>query len=159
MCLVITLGGVKGEVEYDRLIKEFGVEKITIDNDPLLKKINIISDYSINNYKVLSSYKKPKGKKQNEKLDKIINNLAPYKENAYIRLTKKRDKVEKPEILKILNLIKKNLNVKIIEFKNHRKNNQFSICSKELVKNINEYYNYIQLEKHLVMSKNKIKER
>ena len=51
MCLVITLGGVKGEVEYDRLIKEFGVEKITIDNDPLLKKINIISYYSINNYK------------------------------------------------------------------------------------------------------------
>ena len=58
MGFTVTPWDVKGEVDYNRLIKEFGVEKIDIDNDPLIKEGKILHKNLLNNYKLLSQYKK-----------------------------------------------------------------------------------------------------
>ncbi len=88
-------------------------------------------------------YKVPQNKKQNNRLDKIINYLRPYDNKVYIKLTDIRGKSHPKEIKKRVKKIKKVLNMEIIEIKRNRRSNHYYLCSKKLVGVLNKYYKFV----------------
>lgn len=135
---IITFNSQSGKNAYMICIAEESipnfVERIGISHP---RKQNNLIEY----LKKGASYKKVVlHKKQNKKLEKIINYLSPYKNNVYIRLTNRREKISKESIERRLKLIKQTLKLKITELNRSRKHNHFYICSQELVNEINKFY-------------------
>ncbi len=88
-----------------------------------------------------ASYKVPVSKKPNERLNKIIAYLRPYQGNVYVRLTSRREAVGE-EVVERLKNIEKVVGMRLVEVKRPRKNNHFYICSRELLNEINECYEF-----------------
>ena len=92
-----------------------------------------------------ASYKVSKNKVPNKKLEKVIEYLRSYKDNVYIRLTKRRENVRKRAVKKRIRLIEKVLNVNVICTPRPRKNDHYYICSKQLVEEINNHYSFVPI--------------
>jgi hypothetical protein len=125
--------------QYHFLVVEEGIPRFArlIGSSHPRKQKNLI-EY----LKKGASYNIPVRKKQNRRLDPIIEFLRPYKNIVYVKLTKKREMVSNQDIKKRIQFIGENLNQKIIELRRPRKNNHFYICSMDLVREINEYYDF-----------------
>jgi len=81
-------------------------------------------------------------KKPEYRLTKIIRYLRPYQGNIYIRLTERREQISKEDVEKRLGEIRTVLPYPIVEIKRQRKNNHYYICSKRLLRNIKEHYEW-----------------
>ena len=75
----------------------------------------------------------------------FTNYLRPYKNDVlYIKLTKRREKADRKEIGRRLNMIEKKLKVKVIKVNRpERRNDIYYICSKELTKEVNRHYDFV----------------
>ena len=90
-----------------------------------------------------ATYKIPKSIKPNKNLGEVINYLRPYKNSIYIRLTARREITNKNELTIRRCFIKEKLNHDLVKVKRQRKSGHYYICSKDLLKEINEHYDFV----------------
>jgi hypothetical protein len=129
--------------------KETDRYRVTIANESIVKFAEIVGSShprkQMNLLRYLKdgcSYNVPVNKKTNRKLEKVIEYLRPYKGNVYVRITKRREIIDKKVLLERLKFIKNQLNCSIIEVNRPRKNNHYYICSKKLLEEINKCYEF-----------------
>lgn len=110
---------------------------VRISNDDILKFATIIGSSHPRKSENLSYYlrKGPyykifKGFKNNfSDSIGIYNSLRPYKNGVYISFSENLMKTKKSDVKKILNKIKNNFGVNIVEIKRKRYNNHYYVCS------------------------------
>lgn len=137
---IVFFGKMKGQKHSIHILEEAIPQFVRIIGTSHPRKQENLVEYM----KKGATYKVPKAIKPNKKLENIIEYLRPYENNIYVRLTAKREKTSKNELTARMSSIKEKLNHNLVRVKRERKNDHYYICSKELLNEINEHYEFVQ---------------